>query len=158
LLPALQRASFRANPSQLQWARGITNDSQPPPVTRRQPAAQPAGNPSSRFYNTVAGDYIQLRSSEHSNEEEAWFALLLGFGGCLVGTAVCFFVAFFVLPGRHLFISLGSMLVMFGFSFLIGPINHLKHLITAGRLPFTITYFSGLGLTLYFALREPFHL
>jgi hypothetical protein len=38
------------------------------------------------------------------------------------------------------------------FSVLVGPINHLKHLITAERLPFTAIYFSSLGLTLYFAL------
>ncbi|KAJ7777510.1 Got1/Sft2-like family-domain-containing protein [Mycena maculata] len=153
--------SFRANLSQFRWARGVTNDSQPAP-----PAQQPAGNPFSRFYNAVAGDYIPLRSSERSNEEEAWFALsrwerLLGFGGCLIGAAVCFFVAFLtlpflVLPGRPrkfaLSFSLGSLLVMFGFSVLIGPINHIKHLVSAERLPFTLVYFSSLGLTLYFAL------
>ncbi|KAJ7830503.1 ER-to-golgi vesicle protein transport Sft2 [Mycena olivaceomarginata] len=159
--PPSNEQSFRANLSQFRWARGVTDDSQPPPA-----AAQPAGNPFSRFYNAVAGDYIPLRSSERSNEEEAWFALsrwerLLGFGGCLVGAAVCFFVAFmtlpfFILPGRPrkfaLSFSLGSLLVMFGFSVLIGPINHLKHLVTAERLPFTLVYFSSLGLTLYFAL------
>lgn len=60
--------NFRSNLSQFRWARGNANDSQP---------AAPAqgGNPFSRFYNTVAGDYIPLRSSERSNEDEAWFAL-----------------------------------------------------------------------------------
>ncbi|KAJ7938138.1 ER-to-golgi vesicle protein transport Sft2 [Mycena leptocephala] len=156
--PPAPEQSFRANLSQFRWARGVTDDSQPPP------AAQPAGNPFSRFYNAVAGDYIPLRSSERSNEEEAWFALsrwerLLGFGGCLIGAAVCFFVAFLTLPfialrprKFALSFTLGSMLVMFGFSVLVGPINHLKHLITAERLPFTAIYFSSLGLTLYFAL------
>jgi len=67
--PASSEQNFRANLSQFRWARGNTDDS--------QPAAQPAqgGNPFSRFYNAVAGDYIPLRSSEQSNEEEAWFAL-----------------------------------------------------------------------------------
>ncbi|KAJ7279034.1 Got1/Sft2-like family-domain-containing protein [Mycena rebaudengoi] len=151
--------SFRANLSQFRWARGVTDDSQ----AQQQPA-QPAGNPFSRFYNAVAGDYIPLRSSERSNEEEAWFALsrwerLLGFGGCLIGAMVCFFVAFLTLPfiafrARKfaLSFSLGSALVMFGFSVLVGPINHIKHLFTAERLPFTAVYFSSLGLTLYFAL------
>ncbi|KAJ7147336.1 ER-to-golgi vesicle protein transport Sft2 [Mycena filopes] len=163
MAPALPQAneqsSFRDNLSQFRWAR----NAQPEPAA--QPA-QPAGNPFSRFYNAVAGDYIPLRSSERSNEEEAWFALsrwerLLGFGGCLIGAAVCFFVAFLtlpfiVLPGRArkfaLSFTLGSMLVMFGFSVLIGPINHVKHLVTAERLPFTLVYFSSLGLTLYFAM------
>ncbi|KAJ7079560.1 Got1/Sft2-like family-domain-containing protein [Mycena belliarum] len=157
--PPSNEQSFRANLSQFRWARGVTDDSQPPPAV-----AQPAGNPFSRFYNAVAGDYIPLRSSERSNEEEAWFALsrwerLLGFGGCLIGAAVCFFVAFLTLPFLALrprkfalSFSLGSMLVMFGFSVLIGPINHVKHLVTAERLPFTVVYFSSLGLTLYFAM------
>ncbi|EGO28546.1 hypothetical protein SERLADRAFT_380351 [Serpula lacrymans var. lacrymans S7.9] len=89
--------SFRNNLSQFRWARGDTDDSQ------QQSAPLPASNPFSRFYNAVAGDYIPLRSGERSNEEEAWFALsrwerLLGFGGCLLGAAVCFFVAFLTLP------------------------------------------------------------
>ncbi|KIM41895.1 hypothetical protein M413DRAFT_410318 [Hebeloma cylindrosporum] len=141
--PASSEQNFRANLSQFRWARGNTDDS--------TPAAQPAqgGNPFSRFYNAVAGDYIPLRSSEQSNEEEAWFALsrwerLLGFGGCLIGAASCFFVSFMTLPFLAikpakfaLSFSLGSMLVMFGFSVLIGPINHIKHLISKERLPFS---------------------
>ena len=69
-----------------------------------------------------------------------------------------------------LFTSLGSLLVMFGcafklsicffrsltlansFSVLIGPINHIKHLVSRERIPFSIAYFSSLGLTLYFSL------
>ena len=61
--------SFRANLSQFRWARGVNDDTQ-----QQQQATQP-GNPFSRFYNAVAGDYIPLRSNEQSNEEEAWFAL-----------------------------------------------------------------------------------
>ncbi|KAG5735585.1 Protein transport protein sft2 [Termitomyces sp. T112] len=149
--------NFRTNLSQFRWAQSNNNDSQP---------AAPAqgGNPFSRFYNAVAGDYIPLRSSERSNEDEAWFALsswerLLGFGGCLVGAAVCFIVSFMTLPlivlrpsKFALSFSLGSLLVMFGFSVLIGPINHLKHLLSPERLPFSAIYFSSLGLTLYFSL------
>ncbi|EGO02852.1 hypothetical protein SERLA73DRAFT_47666 [Serpula lacrymans var. lacrymans S7.3] len=150
--------SFRNNLSQFRWARGDTDDSQ------QQSAPLPASNPFSRFYNAVAGDYIPLRSGERSNEEEAWFALsrwerLLGFGGCLLGAAVCFFVAFLTLPllalrpaKFALAFSLGSLLVMFGFSVLIGPINHVKHLISKERLPFSFVYFTSLGLTLYFSL------
>ncbi|KAG6890215.1 hypothetical protein C0995_010226 [Termitomyces sp. Mi166 len=156
-MAASSEQNFRTNLSQFRWARGNTNDSQPA-------APVQGGNPFSRFYNTVAGDYIPLRSSERSNEDEAWFALsswerLLGFGGCLVGAAVCFFVSFMTLPllalrpsKFALSFSLGSLLVMFGFSVLIGPINHLKHLLSAQRLPFSAIYFSSLGLTLYFSL------
>ncbi|KAK7681755.1 hypothetical protein QCA50_015102 [Cerrena zonata] len=149
--------SFQANLSQFRWARGNNNDSQPA-------AAEGPSNPFSRFYNTIGGGYIPLRSTERSNEDEAYFALsrwerLLGFGACLIGAAVCFFVAFITLPllaikpaKFALAFSLGSLLVMFGFSVLIGPINHLKHLISKERLPFSLTYLASLGLTLYFAL------
>ncbi|KAF9491119.1 SFT2-domain-containing protein [Pleurotus eryngii] len=150
--------SFRANLSQFRWASGVTDDSQPPPQSSG------SSNPFSRFYNAVAGDYIPLRSNEQSNEEEAWFALsrwerLLGFGACLLGGAACFFVAFITLPllalrpaKFALAFSLGSLLFMLGFSVLVGPINHIKHLISKERLPFTAVYFGSLGLTLYFSL------
>ncbi|KAK2465537.1 hypothetical protein APHAL10511_002429 [Amanita phalloides] len=143
--------SFRASLSQFRWARGVTDEPQP-------------SNPFSRFYNAVAGDYIPLRSSDRNNQDDAWLALsrwerLLGFVACLIGAAVCFFVSFITLPFLALkpakfalAFSLGSLLVMFGFSILIGPINHIKHLITAERLPFTLVYFGSLGLTLYFSL------
>merc|ERR1739838_1182061 len=38
------------------------------------------------------------------------------------------------------------------FSFIFGPWNHYKSLITRERLPFTATYFTSLFLTLYFAM------
>ncbi|KAF6749588.1 Got1/Sft2-like family-domain-containing protein [Ephemerocybe angulata] len=150
--------SFRSNLSGFRWAQGNTNDAQP---IQQNPSG---GNPFSRFYNTVTGDYIPLRTSEQSSEEQAWFALsrwerLLGFGGCLIGAAVCFFVSFMTLPllafkpsKFALSFSLGSFLVMFGFSVLIGPINHVKHLVSKERLPFSVVYFASLGLTLYSAL------
>ncbi|CDO70404.1 hypothetical protein BN946_scf184999.g45 [Trametes cinnabarina] len=148
--------SFRDNLSQFRWARGNNDDSQ-----QGQTAS---ANPFSRFYNAIGNGYVPLRSSERSNEEEAYFALsrwerLLGFGACLIGAAVCFFVAFLTLPWIALrpakfalAFSLGSLLVMFGFAVLIGPINHLKHLFSKERLPFSIAYLASLGLTLYFSL------
>ena len=45
-----------------------------------------------------------------------------------------------------------NFLVRASFSLLIGPVNHIKHLVSTERLPFSIVYFSSLGLTLYFAL------
>lgn len=38
------------------------------------------------------------------------------------------------------------------FSVLIGPINHVKHLVSKERLPFSLVYFGSLGLTLYSSL------
>jgi hypothetical protein len=146
--------SFRNHLSQFRWARGVTDDSQP----------APPANPFARFYNAVAGDYVPLRSSERSNDDDAYLALsrwerLLGFGACLVGACVCFFFAFLGLPWLPirpakfaLAFSMGSLLVMVGFSVLVGPINHITHLVSKERLPFSAIYFASLGLTLYFAL------
>ncbi|KAI0752183.1 SFT2-domain-containing protein [Fomes fomentarius] len=150
--------SFRENLSQFRWARGNNDDS------AQQQNTSTGANPFSRFYNAIGNGYIPLRSGERSNEDEAYFALsrwerLLGFGACLIGAAVCFFVAFITLPmialrpsKFALSFSLGSLLVMFGFSVLIGPINHIKHLVSTERLPFSVAYFASLGLTLYFSL------
>ena len=68
--PTSTEQSFHANLSQFRWARGVNDDTQQQQQTTTQP-----GNPFSRFYNAVAGDYIPLRSNEQSNEDEAWFAL-----------------------------------------------------------------------------------
>ncbi|KAI0742694.1 ER-to-golgi vesicle protein transport Sft2 [Daedaleopsis nitida] len=155
--------SFRENLSQFRWARGTNDDSQQQ-QQQQQNASAAGSNPFSRFYNAIGNGYVPLRSGERSNEEEAYFALsrwerLLGFGACLIGAAVCFLVAFMTIPvialrpsKFALSFSLGSLLVMFGFSVLIGPINHLKHLISKERLPFSIAYLASLGLTLYFSL------
>ncbi|KAI0289641.1 ER-to-golgi vesicle protein transport Sft2, partial [Russula brevipes] len=159
MAPSTTESNFRSSLSQFRWARGVTDDSQSTDAGNSN-----SHNPFSRFYNAVGGAYIPLRSSENSNEEEAYFALsrwerLLGFLACLAGAAVCFAVAFFTLPllairpaKFALSFSLGSLLVMLGFSVLIGPINHLRHLISKERLPFSISYLVSLGLTLYFAL------
>lgn len=66
--PASSEQNFRANLSQFRWARGATDDSAPP-------APPAAGNPFSRFYNAVAGDYMPLRGSEAAAEEPGWFVL-----------------------------------------------------------------------------------
>ncbi|OSX57971.1 hypothetical protein POSPLADRAFT_1155114 [Postia placenta MAD-698-R-SB12] len=149
--------SFHSNLTQFRWAQQNGGGAQ------AQEADAPPGR-FARFYNAIGGSYIPLRSTERSNDEDAYFALsrwerLLGFGGCLIGAAVCFFVAFITLPllalrpaKFALAFSLGSLLVMFGFSVLIGPLNHLKHIVSKERLPFSIAYLASLGLTLYFAL------
>jgi hypothetical protein len=62
--------SFRSSLSQFRWARGVTDDSQAQPLD-----AGNSRNPFSRFYNAIGGSYIPLRSSENSNEDEAYFAL-----------------------------------------------------------------------------------
>jgi len=157
MAPPTTEQSFRNNLSQFRWASSVNDDSQQQPQ-------QASSNPFSRFYNAVGGGYIPLRSNERSNEEEAYFALsrwdrLLGFGACLIGAGVCFFVAFITMPllalrpaKFALAFSLGSLLVMVGFAVLVGPINHLKHLVSKERLPFSFAYIASLALTLYFSV------
>lgn len=64
--------SFRTNLSQFRWARGNTNDSQ---AQADNGGGGGGSNPFARFYNAVGGGYVPLRSSERSNEEEAYVAL-----------------------------------------------------------------------------------
>jgi hypothetical protein len=68
MTPSATENNFRSNLSQFRWARGVNDDSQPSD-------AGASRNPFSRFYNAVGGAYVPLRSSERSNEEEAYFAL-----------------------------------------------------------------------------------
>lgn len=44
------------------------------------------------------------------------------------------------------------ILLCFSFSLLWGPVNHVKHLCSFGRLPFTAAYFGSMFATLYMAM------
>ena len=48
--------------------------------------------------------------------------------------------------------SISRYLNHFSFALLWGPMNHLKHLFSMTRLPFTTAYFGTMFATLYFAL------
>jgi len=110
------------------------------------------------------------------NEESGWFGKaksqenswmpslskkqrILGFMTSLLLGAVCFGLAVSFLPMLvinprkfSLLFSLGSVFTISSFSFLYGPYNHLVHLFTKERLPFTVVYLSTLIATLYFAM------
>jgi len=106
----------------------------------------------------------QLPQPDRASEEAGWFVLsrwdrLLVFAACILGAAVCFVVAFFLMPVLVLkprkFVVLwtvGSALFLVSFAVLMGPMAYLQHLISAPRLPFTAAYFGSMGLTLYFAI------
>lgn len=49
----------------------------------------------------------------------------------------------------HLF---AVFIFFFSFSLLWGPVNHVKHLCSFGRLPFTAAYFGSMFATLYMAI------
>ncbi|GHJ84793.1 hypothetical protein NliqN6_1195 [Naganishia liquefaciens] len=157
-MSAQPQQSFRSQLSGFRWANSVQDDSA---------AAPPSTNPFSRVYSSISNsvsDYVPLRSTARSDEEEAYFALsrwerFLGFLACLAGGIVCFFVAFLTLPLLAfkprkfvLAFTMGSLLFMGGFAVLQGPWNHLKHIMSKERLPFSVAYFGSLALTLYFAL------
>lgn len=84
---------------------------------------------------------------------------ILGFVTSIVLGLICFglasaYIPFLVFKARKfsLLFSLGSVFTMASFSFLWGPWNHLTHLFSRDRLPFTLVYLTTLGGTLYFAM------
>ncbi|KAK3773230.1 hypothetical protein RRG08_025896 [Elysia crispata] len=84
---------------------------------------------------------------------------ILGFVMCLMMGTFCFSLAGLYIPllalkARKfaLLYSLGSLFVISSFALLWGPMNHLKHLFSVNRLPFTTAYFGTMFVTLYFAM------
>ncbi|KAK4687683.1 hypothetical protein P7C73_g2430, partial [Tremellales sp. Uapishka_1] len=155
-MAAPTQSSFRAQLSGFRWANSVQDDS---------PAAATTAstNPLGRVWNSMSG-YVPLGGEGRSTEEEAYFALsrwerFLGFLACCAGGLACFFIAFLFLPilalkprKFALAFTLGSLLFMLGFAVLHGPWNHLKHILSPERLPFSLAYFGSLGLTLFFAV------
>ncbi|XP_041479919.1 protein transport protein SFT2-like [Lytechinus variegatus] len=84
---------------------------------------------------------------------------IMGFVGCLLAGVFCFVLAWtfapliVVKPRKFaLLYTLGSLFSVSSFSLLWGPMNHLKHLCSAQRFPFTATYFGTMFATLYFSM------
>ncbi|KAJ9574103.1 hypothetical protein L9F63_008517 [Diploptera punctata] len=87
------------------------------------------------------------------------FSLIIGFCTCIMMGLFCFVLAAMYTPvlllkARKfaLLYTMGSLFTICSFSFLWGPMNHLRHLFSRERLPFTVAYFGTLFGTLYFAL------
>jgi len=104
-------------------------------------------------------------STSPSNSNTAWLPALskkqriCGFMTSIILGVICFglatmYIPFIVLKARKfsLLFSLGSLFTITSFSFLYGPWNHLIHLFSKDRLPFTLVYLSTLSGTLYFAM------
>ncbi|XP_067003236.1 uncharacterized protein [Anabrus simplex] len=84
---------------------------------------------------------------------------IFGFCFCIGMGIFCFIVAamytpVLILKARKfaLMYTMGSLFLICSFSFLWGPMNHLRHLFSRDRLPFTSVYIGTLLATLYFAL------
>ncbi|XP_039278754.1 protein transport protein SFT2 [Nilaparvata lugens] len=87
------------------------------------------------------------------------FQRITGFCICVVMSGVCFTFSAMYIPvllfkARKfaLLYTLGSLFFIGSFSFLWGPLEHLKHLLSRERILFTVSYLGSLFATLYFAL------
>ncbi|XP_052082419.1 uncharacterized protein LOC127720053 [Mytilus californianus] len=84
---------------------------------------------------------------------------ILGFILCLLMGTFCFslaslYIPLLILKARKFAVlyTLGSLFIISSFSLLWGPMNHVKHLFSVERLPFTTAYFGSMLATLYFSL------
>ncbi|WVQ81385.1 hypothetical protein IAT38_003509 [Cryptococcus sp. DSM 104549] len=158
-MSASAQQNFRSQLSGFRWANSVQDDSSAAAANGQASGSSPFG----RVWNSMSG-YIPLRNEGNSQEEEAYFALsrwerFLGFLACCAGGIACFGIAFLFLPilaikprKFALAFTLGSLLFMLGFAILHGPWNHLKHILSPERLPFSLSYFGSLFLTLFFAI------
>ncbi|XP_063227512.1 uncharacterized protein LOC134533787 [Bacillus rossius redtenbacheri] len=81
------------------------------------------------------------------------FCIFVSLGFLFFGLAALY-IPVLLLKARKfaLLYTLGSLFIILSFSFLWGPMNHLRHLLSRERVPFTLVYFGTLAATLYFAL------
>lgn len=56
-----------------------------------------------------------------------------------------------LIMNTHILI-VGSILILVSVAMLRGPMQHLRHMMSVERLPFTLTYLGTMALTLYFSL------
>lgn len=114
-----------------------------------------------------------FRKSELPEESEGWlssaqkdccpsmskFQRITAFCFCVCMGLLCFglsalYIPVLLLKARKfaLLYTMGSLFLISSFSFLWGPMNHLKHLFSQERLCFTVSYLGTLIATLYCAL------
>ncbi|XP_052819636.1 uncharacterized protein LOC128245492 [Mya arenaria] len=84
---------------------------------------------------------------------------ILGFVICLLLGTFCFslaclYIPMLVLKARKfaMLYTLGSLFIICSFSMLWGPWNHIKHLFSQDRLPFSLVYFGTMFATIYFSI------
>ncbi|KAI0241622.1 Protein transport protein SFT2 [Lamellibrachia satsuma] len=118
---------------------------------KKEPTAEVFDDTSNGWFNQAQKDPCLPSLSKKQR--------ILGFVLCLLMGTFCFSLAslylpFLVLKARKfvMLYSLGSLFIIFSFSLLWGPSNHLKHLFSGQRIMFTTAYFGTMFATLYFAL------
>ncbi|KZF18822.1 SFT2-domain-containing protein [Xylona heveae TC161] len=162
-------ASFRDSMSALGWTRRdpdvpVNTSSSSTPFLNRLQSLNPFGSGGYVRLPTHENPGAPLPAPNRREEDEAWFALsrwdrLLIFAACNLGAAACFVICFFLFPALSLrprkfaiLWTVGSILFLSSWAFLMGPWQYLQHLISGARLPFTAAYFGSIGLTLYFSI------
>lgn len=119
-------------------------------------------------YNPFARTGLRLPTTERIEdeplEEPSWFTLsrwdrMLVFGACLLGSVALFTLCFALLPVLAVkprkfatIWSLASLLFVISFGVLQGPVNYIFHLVSPGRILFTVAYFGSIVLTLVFSM------
>lgn len=161
-------ASFRDSMNGLGWAR---RDAEPSVNTS---ASNPLLSKISNLNPFNQRGHVQLPTHEspgaplpapsRREEEEAWFALsrwdrIMIFAGCNLAALACFVICFALFPVLSLrprkfaiLWSVGSVLFLSSWAFMMGPYQYAAHLISGPRLPFTATYFGAIVLTIFFAV------
>ncbi|KAI5644571.1 got1/Sft2-like family domain-containing protein [Phthorimaea operculella] len=101
------------------------------------------------WFEEVQKDYCTLSRTQR----------FMGFGACLFLGILCFCLSFLYIPVLVfkamkfvLLLTLGSLFMLFSFSFLYGPWNHIKSMFTKERALPTSCYLFTLLATLYSAL------
>lgn len=146
-------------------------------LNRWYSAHAPSGNAStqassffsswSTSFNETAQDIygrLPLTNQDAAPSEPAWFSLsrterLLYFVCCLLASTASFTICIFLFPilavKPRKFASLwtiGTLLFILSFVFLMGPNSYFKYVTQKDKLPFTIFFFATCLSTLYFAV------
>lgn len=144
----------------------IKNQEQDPDTVELLPL-EPEPSSSATMSNEGGSGYNSWIPNVWNNavQEDPWMPAmtkqqrLMGFMAFLLGGWLCFglsiiYIPFILIKARKyvLLFSLGSVFTLGSFSMLWGPWNHLTHLLKRNRLPFTVSYFSTLFLTIYTAM------
>ncbi|KIX94372.1 uncharacterized protein Z520_09758 [Fonsecaea multimorphosa CBS 102226] len=161
-------SSFRESMNSLGWSRRDPdippNTSSSNPLLSRISSLNPFGSKGYVQLPTHEAPGAPLPAPTRREEEEGWFALsrwdrLLIFGGCNLAALACFVICFVLLPVLSLkprkfaiLWSVGSMMFLASWAFLMGPVQYAAHLLSGPRLPFTAAYFGSIIMTIYFAV------
>lgn len=108
---------------------------------------------SNGWFNTSANETSKCFPALSRMQRLIMFCICVALGLFFFGSSA-FLIPFLIVKARKfsLLFTLGSLFMIFSFSFLYGPVNHFKHLFSLDRFIFTFTYFGTLILTLYFAM------